>query len=72
MRFLDAHSVEEEKQALARDAIEFVERYEGLDYAYDRLEQEINKAVTSLSVIDDSPARDYLVAFARYMSVREH
>ena len=72
MRFLDAHSVEDEKQALARDAIELVERYEGLDYAYDRLEQEINKAVTSLSVIDDSPARDYLVAFARYMSVREH
>ena len=65
------NSGEEEKQAISREAIALVERYGGLDYAYNRLEQEISKAVTSLSVLDDSPAREYLVEFARYMSVRK-
>lgn len=72
LRFLEANSGEEEKQAFSREAIALVKQYKGLDYAYDRLEQEIDKAVTSLSILDDSPAREYLVAFARYMSVREH
>ncbi len=71
LRLLDMNSGEEEKQAMSREALALVERYGGLDYAYNRLEQEISKAVTSLSVLDDSPAREYLVEFARYMSVRK-
>lgn len=71
LKSIGPDSREEEKQSISREAIELVERYEGLDYAYDRLEQEIHKAVTAISILDDSPARSYLVVFARHMSVRK-
>ncbi len=71
LREFDVNSYrEEEKKLLSSEALSLVERYKGLDYAHELLDQEIEKALDSLSDINDSPAREHLVALARHMSVR--
>lgn len=56
--------------SLAADAMSLVRQYGGLEYARQRIETEIEKALAAIRVLSDSPARSYLEKLARMMSVR--
>ena len=56
--------------ALAGDAIELVKTYDGLGYARERLDAELELAVDSLALLPESDARSCLEKLAGLMAVR--
>lgn len=57
-------------ERLAKEAIELVRIYGGVEYAREVMEREIESAIEAISFMADSQAKDYLIQMARYMTVR--
>jgi Geranylgeranyl pyrophosphate synthase len=52
------------------DTTDFVHRYNGLEYAKNRLKEEVTAAIDSISEIPSSEAKGYLESLAEYMACR--
>lgn len=50
--------------------VSFVVEKGGIDYAVSRLDEYVGKAVSALSGLDDSPAKEYLIKLAKYTADR--
>lgn len=55
---------------LTQDAVALVGKYNGLDYAREKLEKEISKAKAALDIIADNEAKSFLLELAAHMTVR--
>lgn len=52
------------------DGTQFVRRYAGLEYAKKRLNEEVEAAIASLSILPSSQSKEYLVNLAELMACR--
>lgn len=55
---------------LTQDAVALVRKYNGLDYARERLEQEVATAAQAFDVLPDSEAKSFLIELAHHMTIR--
>ena len=59
------------EEGLCARVMEYVQRYDGIAYAQERLEAYVSEALAALEVLPESPYRSAMEEMARFMAVRE-